>query len=270
MPTLVTKSCKPTHFGNAKNAAVRNLLGKVSDELFERIDDKYLLEAAEYFDYKCPYSIKDISRIKAYDKKNIDADHLIPANKEHLGLTIKGNILLVDHDANNKKNGQPVDEFILENAFFASLTPKEKKERLAKIKKFQNEYYYDTTEINVVLKKFVDEYVAELEEFQKRKVAELKKELYKVNSVVVMKYFEYVSKVARRSNGAPYQDASCKAYTSAIRTLLSDGKTTIDDLVDSTKIDALIKEVSNPSSSYYKSGNTPAALKIFKDFSKTI
>ena len=269
MPTLVTKSCKPTHFGNAKNAAVRNLLGEVSDELFERIDDKYLLEAAKYFNYKCPYTDKDLSRIKAYDKKNIDADHLIPANKEHLGLTIKGNILLVDHDANNHKGGQTVDNFIMKSKYLG-LPLAERKKRLAKIKKFQNEYYYDTTEINVVLKKFVDEYVAELEEFQKRKVAELKKELYKVNSVVVMKYFEYVSKVARRSNGDPYQNASCKAYTSAIRTLLSDGKATIDDLVDSTKIDTLIKEVSNPSSSYYKRGNTPAALKIFKDFSKTI
>ena len=267
---LVTKNCKPTAFGETKNSAVRNLLGKVSDELFERIDGDYLIHAASYFGFKCPYTDKDISRVLSFDNTDLSADHIIPINKDHLGLTVKGNIILVDKDANNIKRGENIDDFIMKNALYSKDTLKDRKNRLKKIEAFQKEYCYDKKELDVVLKKFIDNYLEELEKFQKKAVDDLKIELYKVNSVVLMKYYEYVKNSALKKDGTHYSHDSCNAYASSIRQLLNTHKATLDDLKDPVKLDDLIKEVRDPKSVYHKSGNTQAALNIFKAFIKTL
>lgn len=269
--TIVTKACKPAAFGDAKNSAVRHLLGCVSGELFEKIDDDYLQYAAGYFNYKCPYTDEDISFVKNNDNTGLNADHIIPNNKEYLGLTIKGNILLVTKDANNKKGGKTsIDDFMINHSYSKLGTQAQRKAKLKKIMEFQKEFYYDAKGINNVLKPFIDNYVIELQKFQEEYVTKLKKELYRVESVILMRYNEYAQKIAKRKDGSSYSPNSCKAYTSSIKTLFDTKKATVDDLLDPVKLDVLITDVSNKSSSYYKSGNTSAALKIFKEFAKTI
>jgi len=67
-------------------------------------------ELLNYFDNKCCYCGTGIS------KKTLSQDHLIPMNKEFLGLHAWGNVVPCCRDCNNEKNNKSWKEFIINKA----------------------------------------------------------------------------------------------------------------------------------------------------------
>lgn len=127
---------KRTNPGDAANIFVRCMLSDISDLLggFSRED---LERTVEYFDYKCPYTGEDIS--VEYRTNKWVLDHLIPHNRESVGLNLYGNIIVTTKNTNAAKAAKNFEDFI---RFETNGTPEEKELRIKKIRNFQKESGY--------------------------------------------------------------------------------------------------------------------------------
>ena len=127
---------KRTNPGDAANIFVRCILSDVSDLLGGFSADD-LNKTAEYFDYKCPYTGEDVS--VEWNAKKYILDHLIPHNRESVGLHLYGNIIITTREINARKSSKSFEEFI---RFGTKGTDEEKNARIQKIRKFQKESGY--------------------------------------------------------------------------------------------------------------------------------
>lgn len=127
---------KRTNPGDAANIFVRCMLSDLSDLLggFSRED---LERTVEYFDYKCPYTGEDIS--VEYETGKWVLDHLIPHNRESVGLNLYGNIIVTTKTTNAAKSAKNFEDFI---RYETKGTAEEKELRIQKIRKFQKESGY--------------------------------------------------------------------------------------------------------------------------------
>lgn len=107
-------------YGDAQNSAVRVFLNQFSKRFDTYFDTKWRRKTKEYFDNLCPYTGEQL------DDEHLD--HIIPFNKEHCGLHIYGNLLVVSSKANKLKHNRLIEEFL-----------KSEPERLIKIQKFMQE-----------------------------------------------------------------------------------------------------------------------------------
>ena len=100
---------KRTNPGDAANIFVRCMLSDISDLLggFSKED---LEKTVEYFDYKCPYTGEDIS-VEFKTGKWV-LDHLIPHNRESVGLNLYGNIIVTTKNTNAAKAAKYFEDFI--------------------------------------------------------------------------------------------------------------------------------------------------------------
>jgi hypothetical protein len=100
---LLTKVAKGTAYGDVSNAAIRNILAEISRKGFGAVTEQDMQDALDYFDGKCPYTGRNIQ--DAIDGKlgGYATDHIVPQNKEHCGLNVKGNLIIVDKQANAEK-----------------------------------------------------------------------------------------------------------------------------------------------------------------------
>ena len=141
-----------------------------------------------FFEKKCPYTgkdipIKDLDNITDEEYKKLSEefamDHIIPQNRYDCGLNIYGNLVLVDKTANQKKRDKSVEDFIMKNNEVDELKnapEKERKNRLDKIRKFQeesgnNKYIEKTSKLSAFL---MEKYAAVTEE-QNAKLKEIEK-----------------------------------------------------------------------------------------------
>lgn len=142
----LTKVARGVAFGDVSNNAVRNILTEVSKRLFEKIDDKYMEDMRNFFDNKCPYTGEDLSELEK--NKNIATDHIVPQNQEYCGLNVPGNLILVDKEANGKKRGLSLEEFMLgDNEYMNKFSYDVRKARYDKIMDFQKKYGYNPEKI---------------------------------------------------------------------------------------------------------------------------
>lgn len=127
---------KRTNPGDAANIFVRCMLSDISDLLggFSKED---LEKTVEYFDYKCPYTGEDIS-VEFKTGKWV-LDHLIPHNRESVGLNLYGNIIVTTKNTNAAKAAKSFEDFI---RFETKGTEEEKEKRIQKIRNFQKESGY--------------------------------------------------------------------------------------------------------------------------------
>ena len=127
---------KRTNPGDAANIFVRCMLSDISDLLggFSRED---LERTVEYFDYKCPYTGEDIS--VEYSTGKWVLDHLIPHNRESLGLNLYGNIIVTTKNTNSAKSAKNFEDFI---RYETQGSSEEKELRIKKIRQFQKESGY--------------------------------------------------------------------------------------------------------------------------------
>lgn len=127
---------KRTNSGDAANIFVRCMLSNISDLLggFSKED---LEKTVEYFDYKCPYTGEDIS-VEFKTGKWV-LDHLIPHNRESVGLNLYGNIIVTTKITNAAKAAKSFEDFI---RFETKGSMEEKEKRIQKIRNFQKESGY--------------------------------------------------------------------------------------------------------------------------------
>ena len=157
------------------NSAVRNILIVIAERKYGPLEDNDLLDAAKFFDYKCPYTGKDIKNaILNNDKTLITMDHIVPTNRFHCGLNVRGNVIYVDYDANLSKGRKTVEDFLLHDTKVLGNTPlKVREERLEKIKEFQRQFNYDPVEIERLVKEKINEHYDKIIELQKNLYDEL-------------------------------------------------------------------------------------------------
>ena len=90
-----------------------------------------LNKTVEYFDYKCPYTGEAIS--VEWNAKKYVLDHLIPHNRESVGLHLFGNIIITTRKINARKATKLFKDFI---RCGTKGTDEEKNARIQKIRNF--------------------------------------------------------------------------------------------------------------------------------------
>ena len=87
----MAETIKRTNPADVANIFVRCMLSDISDLLggFTKADLDFTVK---YFDYKCPYTGEDIS--VEYETGRWVLDHLIPHNRDSVGLNLLGNIIV--------------------------------------------------------------------------------------------------------------------------------------------------------------------------------
>ena len=170
---LLTKVAKGVAFGDVSNVSVRNILTEISKKIGGRITEQDMHDALDYFDWKCPYTGRDLREsIENHDGSYV-TDHIYPQNKESCGLNVKGNLVIVDKKANSAKGSDDIESFLLKNTkFFGDLDAETRKDRLAKIKAFQSECGYDPERVRDAVSSLMQRRYAEAKEAQEKWIAD--------------------------------------------------------------------------------------------------
>ncbi|MBQ6730677.1 MAG: hypothetical protein IJR08_02080 [Bacilli bacterium] len=141
------KSARGTEPGDASNIVIRNILTGISRKVFGKFTQADIEETLRYFDYKCPYTDRDL-RQDIEKGENYAIDHIVPQNKECCGLNVMGNLVYADKIANQKKSSKTVEDFLLnDNTVLAGVSQAERQRRLNKIKQFQKDCGYNPDQI---------------------------------------------------------------------------------------------------------------------------
>lgn len=150
---IKTKAARGIQFGDVANSSIRNILGSVSSITAEEIYD-----CEEFFDWKCPYTGRDLKADILSGKDTVAIDHIVPANRKECGLNIKGNLIFCDKIANSKKQGKNYKDFIDS----LPISKNEKKERIEQIERFQKHFGYDPDMIKSILSPVLDDIYLEV------------------------------------------------------------------------------------------------------------
>ena len=138
----LSKAAKGIQTGDVANPSIRNILTLISVYIGD-ITTQDIIETCQYFNYKCPYTGRDLSKeilakMAGGKAANIVLDHIVPQNKIFCGLNIKGNLIWVDKNANERKGDKSFEDFILtDQEILNTSTAIERQARIDKIKAFQ-------------------------------------------------------------------------------------------------------------------------------------
>lgn len=116
---------------DAANAAVRAVLRRLSGTL-GRWAEEEKQATIDYFNGCCAYSDTPFERGENGAYIGVQWDHATPENKEHCGLTLKGNMFPVTKTENANKGGDTSFEEYLAN----------RPEKLARVKAFRQDSNY--------------------------------------------------------------------------------------------------------------------------------
>ena len=176
--TGLSKAAKGIQTADVANAAVRNILTIISIHVGDISADD-MKETNKFFNYKCPYIGRDLTKeIQAKEKglpaPGIELDHIVPQNDIFCGLNVKGNMVWVDKAANQRKKKRDFITFISEDKdIVASTTLAERQDRIDKIKDFQRICNYDPDKIARVLSPLLQDFYAKIQLNQIETAAEL-------------------------------------------------------------------------------------------------
>lgn len=149
---ILTKVAKGVAFGDVSNQSVRNILTEISKSIGGRFTEQEMYDTLDFFDWKCPYTGKDLRPLIEGNLGGYATDHIYPQNKEWCGLNVKGNLIIVDSVANAKKHNQDIETFLLyDKKVLGDLDDETRKARLEKIKEFQRQCGYNPEEIRNVI-----------------------------------------------------------------------------------------------------------------------
>ena len=193
MDTLLTKVSKGIAFGDVSNASVRNILTGISEALYGKFTEQEMYDTLEFFEWKCPYTGKDLKSAIENQSGGYATDHIYPQNQKYCGLNVKGNLVIVDKEANSKK-GQSDFETFLRNRRFDDLLGKsmdERENRINKIKEFQQKCNYDPQEIRKKISPLMEERYQKVREEQEQ---EINKAVKKLGLPVVSKKTNVINK----------------------------------------------------------------------------
>ncbi|MCR4562781.1 MAG: hypothetical protein K5694_06240 [Bacilli bacterium] len=157
------------------NSVVRAIIAEISKNKFGNPVDQDMIDNAAYFDFKCPYTGRDIkAEVLAADRSNLECDHVVPTNIDSCGLNCRANILLVDKAANHKKGESTVEEFLLHDTdVLGDLSLEERQKRLDKIHAFQKDRGYNPEEVKKIVKAELEKYMDAYKDEQNRLIKKL-------------------------------------------------------------------------------------------------
>ena len=170
---ILTKVAKGIAYGDVSNFAVRNILTEISKQVYGKITEQDMIDALDYFDWKCPYTGRDLRKDLENETGNYAVDHIVPQNKEYCGLNVKGNLVVVDKEANSVKKSQTVEDFLLKDEEVLHGVSKQKRQqRLEKIKDFQKKYGYDPENVQKYLAPYLEIIYNEVRQEQEKRIDE--------------------------------------------------------------------------------------------------
>ena len=150
--SILTKVAKGVAFGDVSNQSIRNILTEISKSIGGRFTEQEMYDTLDFFDWKCPYTGKDLRPLIEGNLGGYATDHIYPQNKEWCGLNVKGNLIIVDRAANDKKHNKDVETFLLnDQEVLGNLDEQTRKARLEKIKEFQKLCGYDPEQIRSIV-----------------------------------------------------------------------------------------------------------------------
>lgn len=124
-----------THSADAANVFVRSVIDGVSSSIGAFGPEEWE-EAKKFFGGACAYT--------GLRKGGLQKDHVVPTNRKHGGLSIKGNIVPATKDANAAKAGKTLEQFFASDVpCLAHLSKEERAARKAKIEEFQRIHRYN-------------------------------------------------------------------------------------------------------------------------------
>lgn len=163
------------------NSSVRNILTMLSIYKGE-ITASEMDETNKFFDYKCPYTGRDLSaaiknRLAGIPDNSIDIDHVVPQNRLYCGLNVYGNLIWADSKANSRKSGKDYKEFLLTDKVIASTaTPAEIQARIDKIEAFQRHSGYDAEAIAKTISPLLSKHYDDILSLQVNMAAKIAKD----------------------------------------------------------------------------------------------
>ena len=153
--TMLTHAAKGFAYGDTSNSSIRNILTELSKSLKGGITEQEMIDTVEEeFNWECPYTGRNLKQ--SYDDADgtYATDHIYPQNREWCGLNVKGNLVLVDSEANREKGGMDIETFMLKDSNFWTKLGVDKatrQARLDKIKAFHLKCGYDPEAIRKVV-----------------------------------------------------------------------------------------------------------------------
>lgn len=166
---LLTKVAKGVAFGDVSNQGVRNVLTEISKKTGGKFTEQEMYDTLDYFDWKCPYTGRDLRKSIESEDGSYATDHIYPQNKDLCGLNVKGNLIIVDKKANAAKKSMSIEDFLLtDEKVLGTLDKKTRGERLQKIKDFQTECGYDPEKIKNIVSTIMVSHYDEIRELQER------------------------------------------------------------------------------------------------------
>lgn len=152
---MLTHASRGVAYGDTSNSSIRNILTELSRSLYGGITEQEMRDTVEIdFAWECPYTGRNLKKSYEDADGTYASDHIYPQNREWCGLNVKGNLILVDKEANNEKKGMDIDTFMLTDSKFWSKLGIDKATRLARLKKikdFQSKCGYDPEKIRAVV-----------------------------------------------------------------------------------------------------------------------
>lgn len=198
-----SKKIENYHFANSKNSIIKSILSTISSEIhvFHQNDKSFV---KKFFNNECAYSGAKLTN------RNIEFDHLIPANLKNGGLTLLGNMVPTTKSLNKIKSGKTYIDFLkaqnLENI-----------ERQEKLKNYQELFHYPTAyysaSVEEKLNSLVEKYEELFEIFVKEIIIDLEKDdifqnVSKLNfdeKVEVYKVIKNSQNWRNNQGGSPYK-----------------------------------------------------------------
>ena len=157
---LLTKVAKGVAYGDVSNISIRNILTEISKQISGRFTEQEMFDTLEFFGWRCPYTGKDLKPLIENDLGGYAADHVYPQNRIWCGLNVKGNLIIVDKAANQRKRDLDVDTFLLTDTKIITdidVMGRTRQERLDKIKEFQALCGYDPNKIRTEISQILNE-----------------------------------------------------------------------------------------------------------------
>ena len=180
--SILTKVAKGVAFGDVSNQSVRNILTEISKSISGKLTEQEMYDTLDFFEWKCPYTGKDLRPLIEGNLGGYATDHIYPQNKEWCGLNVKGNLIIVDRAANDKKHNQDVETFLLnDQEVLGNLDEQTRKARLEKIKEFQELCGYDPEQIRSIVSPLMQARYDEVRSEQEKYISDVLEALTTIN-----------------------------------------------------------------------------------------
>ena len=177
---VLTRVARGIAFGDVSNSSIRNILTEISKQIAGRLTNQEMLDTLDYFDWRCPYTGKDLRPLIEGKLGGYVTDHIYPQSRVWCGLNVKGNLVIVDKEANSAKDDADIETFLLTDTKVLTdidVIGRTRQERLDKIRAFQADCKYDPERIRDIVAPLMEKRYEEVRKEQEQWIEDTMAEL---------------------------------------------------------------------------------------------